>query len=75
MDEVPVAVSVRLVGYDTICDWGSWIGSRLDGDFTLSKTRIVYWTLCAIFSHLWDCLISIEVDFDSKSGQSSEAWF
>jgi len=35
---------------DTAFDWGSWVGTNLEGDFTFSndKDKVVYWTLCAI---------------------------
>jgi len=35
---------------DTMCDWGSWAGTNLEGDFTFSndKGKVVSGTLCAI---------------------------
>jgi len=35
---------------DTLFDWGSWIGTNLEGDFTFSndEDKVVNWTLCAI---------------------------
>ena len=35
---------------DTLFDWGSWIGTYLEGDFTFSNDQdgFVKWTLCVI---------------------------
>ena len=35
---------------DTLCDWASWTGTSVEGDFTFSNDQngIIKWTLCAI---------------------------
>jgi hypothetical protein len=35
---------------DTLCDWASWTGTSVEGDFTFSNdpNGIIKWTLCAI---------------------------
>ena len=55
---------------DTIFDWGSWIGTNLEGDFTFAndKDGVIYWTLCviSIFGTILFLLSSISIWYFEK---------